>query len=263
MKKTYKSRGAFIRNSIIKDLLHLHGMREAQEVIVSGTSAGGLAVLLGLDHIAQIIHTASPETVVGGIVDAGYFPAYKSSRKNYDFNMRQSFNFLNMSAGADIKCTAVADVLSDCAFASNLIPRIHTPHFLMQSRFDKWQIVNELGLGADSTDIVNMYGNFVMTSIFKTVEKNSKATLFLDSCTHHVVIPNTNLASTIIDGKGVAVTDSLRGGCGNLVGITVTPLIFLKFGVKYSYTLAVTAVSINLLHSLLIRNFGVHDADST
>jgi len=165
---------------------------------------------LGLDHIAQIIHTASPETVVGGIVDAGYFPAYKSSRKNYDFNMRQSFNFLNMSAGADIKCTAVADVLSDCAFASNLIPRIHTPHFLMQSRFDKWQIVNELGLGADSTDIVNMYGNFVMTSIFKTVEKNSKATLFLDSCTHHVVIPNTNLASTIIDGKGVAVTDSLR-----------------------------------------------------
>ena len=48
-------KGQLIRDAVIRTLLRDHGMRNASHVVLSGCSAGALAVYLGIDHMADII----------------------------------------------------------------------------------------------------------------------------------------------------------------------------------------------------------------
>ncbi len=82
--QTLYFRGRRILDAIIQDVRTAHGLPAAKEVIVSGSSAGGLTVYLHVDHVAQLF---APARVVG-MVDAGYFlnanntqnyPAYGAS----------------------------------------------------------------------------------------------------------------------------------------------------------------------------------------
>lgn len=49
-------RGQINRDVTIRTLLENFGMRNATDVVISGCSAGGLAVYLGIDAMADIIH---------------------------------------------------------------------------------------------------------------------------------------------------------------------------------------------------------------
>ena len=48
-------KGQLIRDAVIKTLLRDHGMNKASHVVLSGCSAGALAVYLGIDHLAEMI----------------------------------------------------------------------------------------------------------------------------------------------------------------------------------------------------------------
>jgi poly(3-hydroxybutyrate) depolymerase len=63
-----RGKGRRIRDAAIAHLLQHAGLAGADEVVVSGTSAGGLAVYLNIDQIAaQLPATATVRGLVGGV----------------------------------------------------------------------------------------------------------------------------------------------------------------------------------------------------
>ena len=54
-------------------LLSQHGLASAATVVVSGCSAGGLAVFLHVDHLAAKVRAANPGARVLGAPGAGFF----------------------------------------------------------------------------------------------------------------------------------------------------------------------------------------------
>eukprot|EP01035_Chromulina_nebulosa_P019243 gene19243-25094_t len=97
-------------------------MKYATDVIISGCSAGGLGIYLGLDHMADMIHDVNPLIKIRGLSDSGFFPNYTGTtnfirRKNinadeaivngvldYATVMTRVYSFTNMSAGAHYDC---------------------------------------------------------------------------------------------------------------------------------------------------------------
>lgn len=65
--QTMYFRGRLVLDALLRDIVKTAG--QVQNVVVSGSSAGGLTVYLHLDHVA----TYFPNTNVVGMVDAGYF----------------------------------------------------------------------------------------------------------------------------------------------------------------------------------------------
>lgn len=66
-------RGHRIVNAVLDDLTTRHGLGAAQEVIVNGGSAGGLAAQLHVDYIADVLKASNPSVRVVGVPDCGFF----------------------------------------------------------------------------------------------------------------------------------------------------------------------------------------------
>lgn len=97
-------------------------MKDAQEVLIGGCSAGALAIYLGLDEMADIIHQRNPDISVRGIAFSGFFAEFSanevippngqtvrddgivSGKLDYANALRNVFLFSNMSAGANKQC---------------------------------------------------------------------------------------------------------------------------------------------------------------
>ena len=75
-------RGRAIFDGVVSYLLDAHSMSGAREVILSGGSAGGLAVLYNLDHLATLLPTGVRLT---GFPDAGFFLDAPSTKGSYDY----------------------------------------------------------------------------------------------------------------------------------------------------------------------------------
>ena len=63
-------RGRNCFDAVIEDLKTNHGMSNATDVILSGGSAGGLAVFYNLDHMRTLLN---PSVRLTGFPDAGFF----------------------------------------------------------------------------------------------------------------------------------------------------------------------------------------------
>ena len=75
------------------DLLLELGMRDAELIVFTGGSAGGLTVFLHLDHVAQRMRTEAPNARVVGKPVCGFFAdlptdGYTPQARSYPNNMR-------------------------------------------------------------------------------------------------------------------------------------------------------------------------------
>jgi O-palmitoleoyl-L-serine hydrolase len=154
-------KGKSIRDAIVNNLFHLHAMSEATDVLVSGCSAGGLAVLFGIDQIASIIKERAPLARIRGMVDSGFFLEHSHGRRDYDrrafayqealtpneeldyaYSMREVFRFMNLSAGINEEClAAIPDSPEACVFAERVSRFVKTPLYFIQSKYDSWQVI--------------------------------------------------------------------------------------------------------------------------
>lgn len=127
------------------------------QVVVSGTSAGGLAVYLNIDQInAKIQQAASTvsdgdyATVSGsdsvrvrGLASAGYFLDMGLPGGYHDqmLHLAQISNSTSALAPSCLMQAAREDrPRESCFFAEHAAPHITTPTFALQSRFDTWQL---------------------------------------------------------------------------------------------------------------------------
>jgi hypothetical protein len=210
--KTLFYQGSHIRKAVINTLLFgSPAMKMASEVVVAGASAGGLAVLMGLDDIAKHIESQASGVRVVGLVDSGIFPdrasvgkrPYKQVGHNsrpdsldatghhidYGYGMRNIATFMNLEAGSNKACTKNSPISRPCLFAEHLAPYIRTPVFFIQSQFDSWNTRHILG-SVDSIEI-NIFGLNVTNSVRKLLsdtsgqDKRTARGAFIHSCRSH------------------------------------------------------------------------------
>jgi hypothetical protein len=126
-------------NAVIDDLLTTQGMSKATEVILSGGSAGGLAVFYNLDHLVTLL---PPSVRVTGFPDAGFFmdaPGYVA-----DFQGADPVWNVTGSGGTNANCLAAYPAAEawKCLLAPFILEHIQADIYIMNSAYDAWQIGN-------------------------------------------------------------------------------------------------------------------------
>jgi hypothetical protein len=178
-------RGARIRRAASAWLLANTELSSATDVVITGGSAGALSTFLHADEWrAELPRTA---TVVA-VPDSGFFrdwtkPSGPKSNASYHSIMAWVATRMNASLPAACVGANPADP-TRCIFAEHVAPTLATPFFPLQSRYDAYQIVAELG--SQNPAEVNAYGTELATVLIEQlITAHPTAGVFLDSCYHH------------------------------------------------------------------------------
>ena len=211
--RTLYFRGKRILRAVLLDLLSSQGMDNATDIVLSGCSAGGLAVYLQADYVASFLPTA---TRLVAVPDSGYFFASGS----FEGDMRNAATrFFDMDTNAACEQSR-ATKPGDCAFAQFVTPYVKTPIFAVQSIFDGWQMdaiarppdwgrVQNSSFGEhccrrDSKAClatVNRFGSELNSSLNSVLLSNPKNGGFIDSCNHHCGSWASDLTVGFIDPR--------------------------------------------------------------
>ncbi|KAL6556499.1 hypothetical protein OROGR_005787 [Orobanche gracilis] len=129
-------RGSKIFSAVVDELLE-KGMRNAENVILAGNSAGGLATILNCDRFTTLVPNASR---VKCISDSGFFIRAKelpnASKRETAFAKIVSLH--GIAKHLPMSCTSRMDP-GLCFFPENIVGDVQTPLFLLNSAFDKFQ----------------------------------------------------------------------------------------------------------------------------
>ena len=169
-------------------LLHTLGMAQAEEVGLTGNSAGGLATLYHADTLAALL-PASVRTVWAA-PDSGFFIASVAA---YPAWRRALLGMMAMSNGTSAlppAClAAVAAAGGDpatCAFPEVLAPHLTTPLFLMNSRYDPALDSISGGESGSNASNVNALGRQLLDTVKATVlGPGRRNAAFITGCHEH------------------------------------------------------------------------------
>ena len=190
-------RGKRNLDALLTALLTKHGMSSATEVVISGGSAGALAVYLHADAIRTRL-PASAKVVA--LPDDGFFLDNDDSETNHRTGKRDdgswaglqrwAFEAQNSTAGVPAACLARYPQAEHwrCFFAQFVAPTIETPLFALQPMYDAYQTGAELGWNAkDGPASVNAYGRNLTATLRAAVlgEGRERNGAYLDGCWHH------------------------------------------------------------------------------
>ena len=148
-------RGKANLDAILDELSSAHGMNAATELILSGGSAGGLAVYYHLDYVADFMRNQAPACRVTGFPDAGYFADLQAMggggylyRGFFQTADSTAWN-TTVSGGSNAACLAAETAAAPwkCLMAEYLTDHIVTPMFVMNAAFDVYQVQNILDVG--------------------------------------------------------------------------------------------------------------------
>ena len=141
--QTIYYRGAYILDAVYKELFLKHGLASAQSVVVSGCSAGGLAVYAHVDRICELIHSYNAGTDCRGAPGAGFFMGEEKpfSGNGYLANYQWVYSRMNVSIHTNSGCLAANPSTPwKCFIAPELLKYIQTPLFVSNSLSDSWQV---------------------------------------------------------------------------------------------------------------------------
>lgn len=137
-------RGHRIFLAVIEDLL-ANGMKNAENAILSGCSAGGLTSILHCDNFRTLVPSG---TKVKCLSDAGYFINAKdvSGAQHIEAFYNEVVATHGSAKNLPSSCTSkIGPGL--CFFPQYIARQIQTPLFLVNAAYDSWQIKNILAPG--------------------------------------------------------------------------------------------------------------------
>nr|XP_019703936.1 pectin acetylesterase 12 [Elaeis guineensis]XP_029118083.1 pectin acetylesterase 12 [Elaeis guineensis] len=134
-------RGQRIWLAVMEDLMS-KGMRYANQALLSGCSAGGLASILHCDEFRALFPRRTKVKCLG---DAGMFLDAVDVAGGR--TLRSFFggvvNFQGAAKNLPRTCTSRMDATS-CFFPQNIVANVRTPLFLLNTAYDVWQIQESL-----------------------------------------------------------------------------------------------------------------------
>ena len=176
-------RGFANLNAVFELLWNQYGLHKASDVILTGSSAGALAVYLHADYIGNNFVAKGANYMA--MPDSGFFIDY-AGNGNYDGCMKWIYEWQNTSIALNKDCMNDTDDYK-CMFAQYTAPYIKHKILALQSRFDTYQIQQELV--SNNTILINEYGNNLTKIIIDNLINNgtyrNNHYLYLDSCYHH------------------------------------------------------------------------------
>lgn len=166
-KTTLHFRGRRILLAVVRRLISEFGLGSdsGAEVLLSGCSAGGLAVLFNADRV----RAALPDTVVRykAVCGSGFFPARPSvdGVQVYQSQMKEVFFMQHLSQTLPSRCLSSQHAGQDwrCVIAANVSPFVESPVFFLDSIADRWQlgcIFNAQPIDDDTAEIPAVSGCF-------------------------------------------------------------------------------------------------------
>ncbi|OAY24269.1 hypothetical protein MANES_17G001700v8 [Manihot esculenta] len=134
-------RGARIYVAAIEELL-AKGMKNAENALLSGCSAGGLASILHCDSFQALLPKGAK---VKCLSDAGYFVNVKdvSGKPHMETYFNDVVTLHGSEKNLPTSCTSKLDPPL-CFFPQNVVQQIKTPLFLLNPAYDSWQIKHVL-----------------------------------------------------------------------------------------------------------------------
>jgi hypothetical protein len=111
-----------------------------------------LATYLHLDHVQERVAALSPSAKVVGNPVCGFFldhgnDGWAPANQTYTQRMAYVYSMQNSSGSLNPECqSALAPNSWQCIMAPHAAPFIKTPWFAFQSRFDHWQLDEEIFL---------------------------------------------------------------------------------------------------------------------
>ena len=200
----FSFRGQTIFRSVFLDLLQHYNLSEAKEIILAGSSAGGIGVLNHAQWVLNhVIKSRGLNAELFTIVDSGWFIDFQGSLRaqvNPEF-----LSFANISL---LACTDFSHGHTCCPSASCMISRGYYPSsvplLLVSSMFDSFMLRNvfkrlenegktaEDNYG-DFLSVVNLYGGEVNGSITSTENQASNVSFFVPACFQHVYLVTSSL----------------------------------------------------------------------
>jgi hypothetical protein len=213
------------------DYAFRHGLDQATELVVTGGSAGGLATFLHLDHIAERMRQSAPSCkLVTGAPVVGFFldhPNYEhlhtsdqqeaARNRNSDRQLLEPLNCSathtcgnfsswmqtvvhaqNASAALMPACLAAFPGEPHLCFMSpHMVQFVQTSFFVFNSRFDAWQLDNDLQVpcaaghaghtscNATEEAAIVQYGSDFLDALQPVVDSAPKNGAFITSCVCH------------------------------------------------------------------------------
>lgn len=138
-------RGAKIWVAVIEELL-AKGMNKAENALLSGCSAGGLASILHCDKFGDLLPAGA---TVKCLSDAGYFINAKdiTGTESIKAYYNEVVNTHGSAKNLPSSCTSRMTP-SMCFFPQYVVPQMRTSLFILNAAYDAWQIKNILAPSA-------------------------------------------------------------------------------------------------------------------
>eukprot|EP00252_Welwitschia_mirabilis_P006755 TRINITY_DN1765_c0_g2_i4.p1 TRINITY_DN1765_c0_g2~~TRINITY_DN1765_c0_g2_i4.p1 ORF type:complete len:391 (+),score=36.38 TRINITY_DN1765_c0_g2_i4:125-1297(+) len=192
-------RGQRVFQAVINDL-KAKGLSNAQQALLSGCSAGGLAAIIHCDRFRGLLPSTAK---VKCLSDAGFFMDVKDvSGGNYISNLFQQVVDLHQSTKS-LPAACTSKLGAKCFFPQNLLPYVQTPLFLLNAAYDSWQIKNSLASGkvdshgtwrdcklniqkcsSNQLSFLHEFRNQMIAAL-KGFESSSTGGMFINSCYTH------------------------------------------------------------------------------
>ena len=168
------------------DYLQKLGMGGAQEVALTGNSAGGLATFYHADALAALL----PGARVWAAPDSGYFIADVPGYPAWAAGLRAMVAMANSTSALNANClSAVAGAGGDpatCAYPEVLAPYIQTPLFVVNGRYDPALTSIAGGEGGRNASHVREIGRLLLANIQASVLRaGSGNAAFVSACAEH------------------------------------------------------------------------------
>jgi len=135
-------RGYRILEAAIEDLMKKHGLNKATQVLVAGSSAGGLAAFIHADQIAEMLPNTVQRYKVAPM--SGLFLAHDNvlGESVYEPEMKMVYMMQNSTFGVASQCLVSKSPMYMylCLFAAETASYISSPLFVMNSMYDLWSL---------------------------------------------------------------------------------------------------------------------------
>ena len=212
-------RGFRILDSTISELLSVTSLKHSKRVVFSGTSAGGLAVMLHADFIRSKL----PKKVhFRALSDSGFFldtPSRKHrGHPKFRREMQNVFKLHDCTDGVPQKCVEEmpGKDLWKCIFPQYFLPFIKSKMFIVNPLYDSWQLQHIWEIDCASNPYSCTKKEMKQIKKFRKatlkamapVFKKSNIGLFADSCVDHGQVVDNNRWNSITVGKTVTISSS-------------------------------------------------------
>ncbi|XP_078580938.1 uncharacterized protein LOC144864601 [Branchiostoma floridae x Branchiostoma japonicum] len=201
--KTLYFRGRSILDAVLDELNDVRGMSNATTVILSGSSAGGIAVYRQADHVRSRL----PRTVQYRVLPSSGLMVWELNTKNNDFFRRRA-DMHGMLDGPDHPACLQAFPGDDrwkCLLPQFAAPYVTSAMFVLNAAYDSWALKNILRLdckpercsGRDQQALLRYQEKVI--GVTASLGRTQGA--FIPSCDDHSIIGTSDYNKIVVGGK--------------------------------------------------------------